>query len=116
MLATSGGFHVPVDSMPLPSQQGQPVILRLYTSFTSGGASGKESACQCRDMSSVPRLGRSPRVGNNNPLQYFSWNIPWTQKPGSPWGHSPCGRKESDTTEHRHTPQWYLSLHSSLLE
>ena len=48
MLVTSGGFQVPVDSMRLPSQQDQPMILRLYTSFTSGGASGKESACQCR--------------------------------------------------------------------
>ena len=48
MLVTSGGFQVPVDSMHLPSQQDQPMILRLYTSFTSGGASGKESACQCR--------------------------------------------------------------------
>ena len=35
--------------------------------------SGKESACQCRrqrDAGSVPGLGRSPRVGNGNPLQY----------------------------------------------
>ena len=32
--------------------------------------SGKESACQCREASSIPELGRSPGVGNGNPLQY----------------------------------------------
>ena len=38
-----------------------------------GGTSGKESACQCkrtRDTVSIPRLGRSPGVGNGNPLHY----------------------------------------------
>lgn len=29
MLVTAGGFPVPIDSTPLPSQQGQPVIPRL---------------------------------------------------------------------------------------
>ena len=36
-------------------------------------ASGKETACQCRklrDVRSIPGLGRSPGVGNGNPLQY----------------------------------------------
>ena len=27
-----------------------------------------------------------------------TWKIPWTEEPGSPWGH-----KESDTTEYTHT-------------
>ena len=40
-----------------------------------GGASGKESAGQCRryetgDMGSLPGWGRSPGGGNGNPLQY----------------------------------------------
>ena len=37
-----------------------------------GGASGKESACQCwrsRDVGSIPRVGRSPGVENGNWLQ-----------------------------------------------
>ena len=25
----------------------------------------------------------------------IAWKIPWTEEPGTPWGH-----KESDTTEH----------------
>ena len=31
----------------------------------------------------IPESGRSPGVGNGNPLQY-SWlgNIPWTEEPG----------------------------------
>ena len=32
--------------------------------------SGKESACQCRDMGLIPGSGRSPGGGNGNPLQY----------------------------------------------
>ena len=38
-----------------------------------GGASGKESTCQYRrhrDMGLLPGSGRSPGVGNGNPLQY----------------------------------------------
>ena len=37
--------------------------------FTDGSA-GKESACNMGDLGSVPRLGRSPGVGNGNPLLY----------------------------------------------
>ena len=29
------------------------------------------NAGDTRDMGSIPGLGRSPRVGNSNPLQYF---------------------------------------------
>ena len=39
-----------------------------------GGASGKETICQCkldvRDVGSIPGWGRSPGVGNGNPLWY----------------------------------------------
>ena len=31
---------------------------------------GKESACHARDMSLIPGSGRSPGIGNANPLQY----------------------------------------------
>ena len=36
----------------------------------SGGSVGKESACSAGDPGSIPRLGRSPGEGNDNPLQY----------------------------------------------
>ena len=35
-----------------------------------GSSDVKESACEARDSGSIPRLGRFPRVGNGNPLQY----------------------------------------------
>ena len=31
---------------------------------------GKESACNAEDLGSIRELGRSPREGNGNPLQY----------------------------------------------
>ena len=34
------------------------------------GASGKESACQCRRRGFHPWSGRSPGEGNGKPLQY----------------------------------------------
>ena len=35
-----------------------------------GGSEGKESACNARDLGSIPGLGRSPGEGYINPLQY----------------------------------------------
>ena len=39
------------------------------------------SAGDLKDTGSIPGWGRSPGVGNNNPLQYFAWRIPWTEEP-----------------------------------
>ena len=47
--------------------------------------SGKESACNAgvaENSSSIPELGRSPRGGHGNPLQYPGWRIPWTEELG----------------------------------
>ena len=35
-----------------------------------GGSDGKESACNLRDLGSIPQLGRSPGEGNGSRLQY----------------------------------------------
>ena len=35
-----------------------------------GGSDSKESACNVGDLGSIPGLGRSPREGHGNPLQY----------------------------------------------
>ena len=35
-----------------------------------GGSGGKESACNVGHLGLIPRLGRSPEVGNGYPLQY----------------------------------------------
>ena len=50
-----------------------------------------------RDAGSIPGLRRSPGGGNGNPLQYFAWEIPWTEESG---GATVRGvTKESDMTQ-----------------
>ena len=44
-------------------------VTYVMTGF-SGGSDGKESACNARDLGSIPGLGKSPGEGNGNPLQY----------------------------------------------
>ena len=55
------------------------------------------SAGDARDSGSIPGLGRSPGVGNGNPLQYFCLGNPMDR--GALEGYSPRGCKESDTTK-----------------
>ena len=57
-----------------------------------GDSDGEESACNAGDQGSIPGSGRSPREWNNNPLQYFSWRIPWTEELSRLY--SPRGCKE----------------------
>ena len=45
----------------------------------------------------IPGLGRSPKEGNSNPLQYSCLKNPHGQR--SLVGYTPWGRRESDTTE-----------------
>ena len=40
------------------------------------GSDGKEFACNAGDSGSIPGLGRSPRGGNGNPLQYSGLENP----------------------------------------
>ena len=35
-----------------------------------GSSDGKESACNARDLGSIPGLGKSPEGRHGNPLQY----------------------------------------------
>ena len=48
----------------------------------SVGSDDKESACNAGDPGSIPGSGRCPGEGKGYPLQYSSWRIPWTEKPG----------------------------------
>ena len=53
-----------------------------------GGSNGKESACNARDLGSIPGLGRSPGGVHGNPLQYFCLENPHGQRRlagYSPW-------------------------------
>ena len=55
------------------------------------------NAGDIRDTSSIPGLGRSPREGHGNPLQYSCLENSHGQR--SLAGYDPQGHKESDTTE-----------------
>ena len=51
-------------------------------------ASGKEYACQCKTCGFNPWVGKSPGVGNGNPLQYSCLGNFWTEEYGRlhiPW-------------------------------
>ena len=63
----------------------------------SGGSDSKESACNARDLGSIPELGRFPGGGCGNPLQYSCLENLHGQR--SLEGYSLWGFKESDTTE-----------------
>ena len=41
-----------------------------------GSSVNKETVCSARDLGSIPGSGRSPEVGNGNPLQYSCWENP----------------------------------------
>ena len=44
--------------------------IEIYNRGFSGGSDGKVSACSVGDLGLILGLGRSPREGNGNPLQY----------------------------------------------
>ena len=53
-----------------------------------------ESACNARDLGSIPGLGRSPREGNGNPLQYSCLENPMD---GGDWEVTVHGVAKSQT-------------------
>ena len=57
----------------------------------------KESACHAGGLGLIPGLGKSPRGGHGNLLQYSCLENPYGQR--SLAGYSPWGRKELDMTE-----------------
>ena len=64
-------------------------------------------------LGSIPGLGRLPRGGHNNPLQYSCLENPHGQK--SLVGYSPWGHKESDKSEWLSTqPIIYFRCYSDL--
>ena len=61
------------------------------------GSDSKESACSVEDLGLIPGLGRSPRGGHGNQLQYSCLENPHGK--GSLVNYSPCGHKELEETE-----------------
>ena len=66
-----------------------------------GGSVSKESACNMGNLGSIPGLGRSPRGGHSNPLQYSCLEIPQGQR--SLVGCSPYGRRDELNWETKHS-------------
>ena len=69
---------------------------QLHSSHT-GGSEVKVSACNVRDLGSIPGSGRSPGEGNGYSLQYSCLKHPQGQR--SLAGYTLWDRKESGTTE-----------------
>ena len=43
------------------------------------------NTADARDAGSIPGLGRSPGIGNDNPpspVNILAWKIPWAEEPG----------------------------------
>ena len=55
----------------------------------AGGSEGNESACNAGDLGLIPGLGRSPRGGHGNPLQYSGLEKSHGQRNLA--DYSPCG-------------------------
>ena len=72
----------------------QMIRIRTLYSFWgfAGGSDDKESACNTGDTGLMPGLGRSPREGNGNPLQYFFLENPVDR---GAWQATICGVAES---------------------
>ena len=85
----------------------QAVVYVYECSWASQGTlSGKDSACQsrqCRDEGSVPELGRSPREGNGNPLQYSCLRDPMDRGAWQAADHGSQRNRHSWASEHTHT-------------
>ena len=77
-----------------------------------GGSVGKESDFKAGDSGSISGLGRSPRVGNGNPLQYSCLENPGQRSLVA----TVHGVAESDTTKHGPPPPAMSKKSSSGLE
>ena len=53
-----------------------PVLWNFLVLGFLGGLDGKESACNARDLGSIPGMGRSPGGGHGDALQCSCWENP----------------------------------------
>ena len=104
------------------ANQIQQYIKRTMIRGFPDGSVVKNLPANAGDTGLIPGSGRSPREGNSNPLQYSCLGSPMTEDEMVEWHHrlngrefeqapenaegqgslvccSPCGCKESDTTE-----------------
>ena len=58
------------------------MYMYIFLQGFPGGSAVKNPSVNAGTMGLIPGLGRSPGEENDNPLQYSSWRIPWTEEPG----------------------------------
>ena len=76
------------------------------------GLAVKNLPASARDLGLIPGLGRSPREGNGNPLQYSAWEIPRREA----WWATVRGvAKESDRTQRLNNNKIYTHIHIYIL-
>lgn len=61
-------------------------------------------ALDASDTGSIPRSGRSPGVGIEDPLRVLAWKIPWNLA-----GYGPEDRKQLGMTEHKRSTLCHLT-------
>ena len=98
------------------TEPGKHLSLEDKTNFLKppGGASGKVSACQCRDLRDAER-GRSPGGGNGSPLQYSCLGnpilCPWGPKESSQLStHTHLRSQAQEGSSHSRVPHTCLAI------
>ena len=76
-------------------------IYNVITRASPGGTVVRNLPPNAGDVGLIPGLGRSPGVGNGDPLQYSCLENPMDGADLA--GYSPWGRKESNMIKHTHT-------------
>ena len=82
-----------------------------------GGSDGKESDCNAGVLGSIPGLGKSPRGGHGNPLQYSCLENPMDRGPWQATVHGVMKSQTqlSDFTLHFHALEKEMATHSGVL-
>ena len=86
-------------------------VNQLYPNRGFPSGPGKEPACNegdTRDVSSIPRLGRSPGGGHGNSLQYSFWGNAMDR--GAWWATLHGVIKESDMTKVTEQQQQHIPI------
>ena len=68
-----------------------------------------------RDKGSIPRSGRSPGVGNGNPLKHSCLENPWTEEPNGLQSMGPQRARRDQARTRKHTRGSHVRPHPAKL-
>ena len=89
-------MHIPIDTQVVDCTTKWVYHYEWWSKGLPWWPSDKESTCNARHMGSIPGLRRSPREGNDSPLQYSCLDISMDR--GALWATDHGAAKESDMT------------------